>query len=217
MKKNLLLSSLLVGSIFIHTGCMNKNFNHTSQTVIEPIVPHHAEVMQNTSIETPPISIEIPAITPSTISTPSINEENLQQIQTIQGKNIAVKITNTGFEFPEYRGKTVLLQIFGKNCSYCFEEMTVINKIKEEYGTQLQIIAIQGQEPMSQSEASTLIGRYKMNYPIIEKDNASDLIVFLRDKYEWTGVLPYVLLIKDSSMQYSATDYETLKENINAL
>lgn len=206
MTNNLLLSSLLLGSVLIHTGCMKKDLNPiTNSTPIK-----ESNIEEPIAINTPSIKENTPSTTP-----PTQTIKETYQFQTIQGQNITVQVTDRGFIFPQYPGEVILLQFFGKTCKHCFEEMPTINKIRDEYGKKLKVIAIQGEDPMTPSESSSLISKFNMNYPIIEKEVAIELMYFLREKYEWIGTLPYLLLIKDDFMQSTGTSYEILKENID--
>jgi len=209
MKKNLLLSSLLLGSVCIPTGCVEKDFTPKSNNS-----PIKSSTPTPIIIHTEPVVNETPV---SVIKAPVQTEGDTYDFKSIQGEKVIVKINKTGFEFPQYAGKIVLLQFFGKKCQYCFKEMPIINKIRQKYGNKLQVIAIQSEEAMSQEEASAIIETHKMDYPIIEKEEAMDLLVFLRDKYEWLGTLPYLLLIKDNFMQSTGNSYEILTENIDDL
>ena len=218
MKKNLLLSSLLLGSVLIPTGCVTTdvnqptNTNHSTQSdrTIQPlVVSDEAPIIKESRTIIPVVPVQV---------IPTQSQGDTYQLQTIQGKTITVKVNKTGFEFPQYAGKVVLLQLFGKKCQYCFKEMPIINKIRKKYGNKLQLIAIQAEEEeMTSTEASSLIKKYNMNYPIIERKVAMDLLVFLTDKYEWMGTLPYLLLIKDDFMQSTNNSYESLIENIDDL
>ena len=219
MKKNLLLSSILLGSVLSHTGCVEKDLNQqNNNSPIKSSTPSPLTINSETLNETP-IVIKNEHLSNESLSTTqsSQTEENTYYIESIKGKKITVKINKTGFEFPEYRGKIVLLQFFGKKCKHCFHEMPIINKIRNKYGNKLQVIAIQSEEPMTQEEASSIVNTYNIDYPIIEKEQARDLIVFLRDKYEWLGNLPYLLLIKDDFMQSTRNSYEMITENIDSL
>jgi thiol-disulfide isomerase/thioredoxin len=173
----------------------------------------NSNIKEPITINIPHIKEKTPSITTSSPTKTVVKET--YQFKTIHGQNITVQITDTGFIFPQYSGKIVLLQLFGKKCKYCFEEMPIINKIRNEYGNKLQVIAIQSEEKMTPTEASSIVSQHNMNYPIIEKEVAVDLLVFLREKYEWLGTLPYLLLIKDNFMQSTGTSYEKLKENID--
>jgi len=189
---------------------------------IEPIIE---EMPIEESFNTYPSQVETQAINTPIMqeNTPSIQSSGGAgyQIQTIQGQSIAVKEQSTGLIFPQYQGKVILLQIFGKNCEFCFKEMPIIQKIQQKYRGKLQIIAIQGQERMSRSTASRLIGKYNMNYPIIERDDAGEILSYIGDNYGWTGVLPFIQIIKDGSTEATFGDggasYGELSEIIGSL
>ena len=159
---------------------------------------------------------------PSIQETPPPVSGSGYQIQTINGQSIGVIEQSTGLNFPQYQGKVILLQIFGKNCEFCFEEMPIIQKIQRNYQGKLQIIAIQGQEKMSSATASRLIRKYKMNYPIIERDEARDLLSYIGNTYSWTGVLPFMQVIKDGVTEATFADgggvsYNELSELIDSI
>ena len=152
---------------------------------------------------------------------PSIRTSSVyHQLQTVQGPIVTVGERSNGFTFPQYEGKVVLLQIFGKECQFCFEEMPIIRNLNIKYGQQLQVIAIQAQDPMSKATASNLINRFQMYYPIIERDNASELLFFMRRTYGWNGILPYILLIKNGVTEYSfkgKVSQQELDESVRSL
>jgi hypothetical protein len=54
---------------------------------------------------------------------------------------------------------------------------------------------------MSKERAFELIRQHDMNYPIIDQNEAKKILVFLRDTYNWRGMLPYILLIKNGQIE----------------
>ena len=259
MNKNFTLTSILLTSILLQTGCAPKitpiipnisNRQNDSQTYSQhtpitantttvEIEPATTYVTQNTiqyenqidpimtQEETferyPSQQIESPTIdSMSNIQeTPSPLSGSGYQVQSINGQSIGVIEQSTGLNFPQYLGKVILLQVFGKNCEYCFEELPIIHKIQSRYQNKLQVIAIQGQGKMTPSTASRLIGKYKMNYPIIERDNAIDVLSYIGSTYNWTGVLPFIQVIKDGVTEATFADggvsYNELSELIDTL
>ena len=183
MKKNLLFFSLLIIGV-IFNACIEKNM---------PIKSNQRVVTLPTPMPTP-----IPVRT----TQPSTNGE-YHQLMTVQGQLLAVQEKRTGFIFPQYRDKIILLQIFGQDCPYCFKEIPIINRIRQRYSNNLQVLAFQAQEPMTKQTAYTLIQRFQMNYPIVDKDEAKGLLYFIQKNYGWTGVLPYILIIKNGVTEYS--------------
>jgi thiol-disulfide isomerase/thioredoxin len=195
MKKTL-LSFMLILFTFSINGCMKREIiTYPQQTVPQSVIipttsidaPPPREVISNRNVITPP---------PSTAG-------NAYQLRTVQGTTIAIQERSNGFVFPQYSDKIVLLQIFGKACHYCLEEMPTIAQVQQQYGGNLQVIAVQAQDPMSQATASMLIQQHQMYYPIIDKEEAGDLLYTLQEAYGWRGILPYTLLIKDGVTEYS--------------
>jgi len=190
MNKNLLLSSLLVSSFIFYSGCMKKEFPN----VYPENSSNNNQSEEMTTIETTPI--------PTEVSSPKyIPKIKYRQMKTVQGGSITLGEHSRGFEFPEYKGKIVLLEFFGKECHYCFEEMPTISRIQNEYSDKVSVIAIQATPPMVQGEAQRLIQEHNMHYPIIDQDEAKSILIYLRDVYEWGGVLPYIMLIKDGQIE----------------
>lgn len=184
MRKTSLLFSILLFSLSTN-GCVEKNITSSSTQETGAIIA--------TSTETPPPKVIIAAS--------SAGEQHL--LQTVQGPLLTVQERSNGFVFPQYKDKVILLQIFGQDCPYCFKEMPIINSIKRKYAGNLQIIALQAQEPMSKETSSKLIQEFQMDYPIIDKEESRSLFNFIQNTYGWMGVLPYMLIIKNGVTEYS--------------
>jgi len=199
MKKTLLLTPIFLSLLLLNNGCSPQSLYPTEESV-----PPLETVINSTN-------------NPTELKSPT----NIYSLPTIQGTKITIEEYPTGFDFPQFRGKTILLEVFGKHCEYCFQELPIIHRLQREYPNRLAIIAIQAQEAMSSREASELIQTHNMHYPIIDREPASNLLVELSKKYEWTGVLPFILLIKNGVVQYAFKEghssYEELQESINEI
>ena len=212
MKKKLLLPSILLTHLLLYTACGQKQLTNIDyEQTTQPVTN------VNTSVSTPTIEYTSPSIS-STSSSNGI----VHQLPSIQGDTITIEENgNVGFSFPQFKGKIIIFEIFGKTCDYCFEEMPIIERIKKEFPSNVEIIAIQAQDRMSPSVASTIISQNNIDYPIIEGDDAKEILRFLAETYAWRGVLPYVLLIKDGTTEYTFPDggvsYEELKESVESL
>ena len=166
-----------------------------------------------------------PAIVTHTIETTSppteeVTSQYIPQIQysqmkTIQGGTITLGEHARGFEFPQYKGKIVLLELFGKDCHFCFEKMPTINKIQNLYRNKLSVISIQATPPMTQEEAQRVIQEHNMNYPIVDQDEGKSILIYLRDVYKWRGILPYIMLIKDGEIEQVFKGADTTFEDIS--
>jgi len=217
MKKKLRLSSILLSSILLYTSCAHKQILETTtqEIDIQPTQPiiNHIPSYNSTPITTQPI-------VPPSVS--SSMQGVHHQLQTIHGDPITiVENGNVGFKFPQFSGKIIIFQIFGKSCEYCVEELPIINRIKSQYGNRVEVVAIQAQDRMTPAETSNIMRQHHLNYPIIEGDDAHDLLRFLTNTYGWTGRLPYILLIKDGTTEYNFPDggvsYNELRESIENL
>jgi len=201
MKHTLPLSFLIVSTLLAYTGCTQK-----PSVQEEILIPESIDIPIHTTENTPVKEISHPQTTGTSY-----------HLRSIQGKTIDIIEGKTGFTFPQYEDKIVILEIFGKECKYCMEELPVISEIRRKYGEKVQVIAIQAEEPMSTSEYLTLKENFNMSYPIIERDVALNLLYSLRDIYGWTSVLPYVQVIKDGITQYQFPGQTSPKELKDAL
>ena len=127
----------------------------------------------------------------------------VHSLKSIQGHQIKVIEQPTGFLFPNYRGKTIILVIFGKDCPYCTDEIPILKSLKQRYRGEVEVIAIQAQERMSPHIAKNYINKHRINYPIIEGDDATELQYFIQNSYGWTGVLPFTMVIKDGITEFT--------------
>jgi len=207
MHKKVLLSSILFTSL-LSTGCTNSS-------------PLSVETQEETIIEETKTPIITEIQEPKDTQLPEATTGVSHKLPTVQGDTITIIERSTGFNFPQYEGKIVLLQIFGKNCKYCFKEMPIVNRIKDKYSNNLQVIAVQAEDRMSKAEVSELITMHNMEYPIIDRQHAGDLLIFLRDKYEWAGSLPFLLIIKDGVTERvfkeGGASYEDIEEIIEEI
>ncbi len=208
MNKNLILSSIMLSSFLLYSGCAEKEF---------PTATDNSHIDNNLPTP-PPVAVEsvdvITDVNPPH-NTPYIPDIKYSQMKTVQGGTIKVGEHARGFEFPEYKGKIVLLEFFGKECHYCFEEMPIINRIQDKYRDRVAIIGIQSTDPMKEGEAEQLIQEHNMNYPIVDQDEAKSILIYLRDVYEWHGILPYIMLIKDGQIEQVFKGTENSFENIS--
>jgi len=205
MRKKLLLPSILLSNILLYTACSQiqpTNMTHTTSNQSAVATNNHTTPMDNFS------------------STSSNGVAH--QLTSLQGETITIiENGNIGFDFPQFQGKIIIFEIFGKDCEYCLEEAPIINRIKREFSGRVEVVAIQAQGRIPPSLASTMLSQQNINYPVIEGDDAKELLRFLAETYGWTGILPYILLVKDGTTEHTFPDggvgYEELKESIENL
>lgn len=151
-------------------------------------------------------------------SRPKHNE--VHTLKSIRGKTIHIAKRPKGFAFPEYKGKVIILEMFGKDCPHCVNQIPTIEKIRHEYRGRLEVIAVQAQARMAPYVARNYINQYQIKYPIIEGEDAMNLQLSIQETFGWTGILPYTLVIQDDEVKYiraGEVAYKTLKQDISEL
>ena len=242
MQKNILSISLILLTLNT-TGCVQRTIQTTEQSIpvvqnrpLPPVEVHTRPIFENipttqqipsqreiSSYPQEPIAPTIqPSIQPTvtTHSTTHATGGETRQFRTVQGTSIAIQKRSNGFSFPQYQDKIIILQVFGKHCEYCFKEIPIIKRIQRKYAHNSKIIALQAQAPMSRGESSSLIQRFQMNYPIIDKSEAASLLLNIQNNYEWTGVLPCTLIIKNGVTEQAfkgEVSYQELDELMSSL
>ncbi len=188
MKKKLLLLLFLAIALF-STGCVPRTSPNTIQG--------------NT----------LPNRQPSTVRNSPLPTFSYHRFQTVQGPILTIGSNRTGFLFPDFKGKVILLEVFGQDCHFCIESLPSISSLHAKYRQNLQVVALQVQEQMSRGKVNSLIQQFNMDYPIIDRESASELMSVLKSNYEWTGALPFTLLIKNGVTEQVFTE-KTSKEEI---
>ena len=229
-KANTLQAFILTTTLFLNSGCFLGYFEspkveikRTPQTT--PVT--HA-ITKQPKIATPsllstPISVECTddinspcqkaPISPKELKARKITKQGeVHKLRSIQGKNILIIEGKTGFIFPKYKNKVIILQMFGKNCSHCIKEMPIMGRIYQKYRNKLEIIAVQVEDKMTSREAKRLIQKHRIKYPIIPGDDATNLQYNVQSTYGWTGVLPYTLVIKDGVTEFTYPGEVSYKE-----
>ena len=189
MKKNVLLLPLLVTTLF-QAGCVPETSSKTIQMNAPQATPPPLPTAQPI-VQTPPVVINLPPQSTFTY----------RKFKTVQGSNLTIGQSHTGFLFPKFQGKIILFEVFGQECPHCFKELPSINNLQLKYRQNLQVVALQVQEPMSRETSNRLIRQFNMDYPIIDRKSGTDLMYELKNNYEWNGILPFILLIKDGVTQ----------------
>jgi len=132
------------------------------------------------------------------VSTVYAKSTNEMALTTTDGKIIDINITQNGFEFKQYPGKTVLMNFFGPMCPPCIIEMPHLIELQKQHKDELQIIAVQVQMPMEQDEIKAFVKKNNVNYPVINLNDAWDIVSFVKANTNWGGQIPYMMMFDKS-------------------
>ncbi|CAA6826504.1 MAG: Unknown protein [uncultured Sulfurovum sp.] len=219
--------SILTTTLLLNTGCFGifggEELTPAQNTKVSQVMP--TSTVPNPSLTTiaPECSDDLNAnnsCNKGLIKTQELKPKKMvtqtggevHKLKSIQGQNITIVERSNGYLFPEFKNKIVILEMFGKNCSHCIKEMPIMHKLHQQYRNKLEIVALQVEGKMSPMQANALIRRHKITYPIISGDTATNLQYHVQKTYGWTGVLPFIMLIKDGVTEASYRGQVTYNE-----
>ena len=229
-KRVISITTLLVLAI-LNTGCINKYFYSDKENIEKRVeTKKTTEILTDISKDTSSVECidEIQpkknncdrGVIPAKKVDDVTKEDERYTFKSIRGKTIHVIKRERGYEFPQYRGKIIILEMFGKDCPHCTNQIPIIEKIRSKHRGKLEIIAIQSQDRMSKFIARDYINRYRIRYPIIEGEDAINLQRDIQETFGWTGILPYTLVIQDGIVKYinaGEVSYKDLQKDISEI
>lgn len=120
-------------------------------------------------------------------------------LTTIDGKTITVnqlKIskTETGLEFKEFKGKAVLLTLWGHRCPPCIKEIPEFISLTKKHKDDLAIVAIEAQRYPS-DKVKEFADEYDMNYNVIAGIEHNDFINYIATMAGYSRGVPLPLLL----------------------
>jgi len=131
----------------------------------------------------------------STTSTVSAEEKPLvYTLTTTNNQEITVNDTKEGLDFKEFKGKAVLLTLFGHRCPPCIREIPTFVELTTKHPNDLAIVALEAQN-YPESEVKEFQEEHKMNYNVIAGINHNDFITYISGRAGYTSGIPLPLLI----------------------
>ncbi|MBD3793598.1 MAG: TlpA family protein disulfide reductase [Campylobacterales bacterium] len=248
--KTLLSSLLLSAVALMNGGCIQKYFYEESEIIDSPTPvtttnPYNYDYQPPANYQpksvTPPsvegkIDIECSGeVAPQEskcnrgeITRDQLSGKNIQKtatgvvhsLKSIQGHQIKIVERPTGFLFPNYQGKIIILVMFGKDCPHCIQGIPVLKRIKQDYRGQVEVIAVQSQDRMDPYIARNFITQNRINYPIIEGEDATNLQYFIQSTYGWTGILPFTMVVKNGVTELTypgGVSYDEIRADMSTL
>lgn len=198
------------------TFISTKKVNYTAPTMTTAVTPIFSNIVTECSDDINAQNscqkklIGSQELTPKRVVTPIGGE--VHKLRSIQGKDVTIIERPTGYRFPQFENKVVILEMFGKNCSHCIKEMPIMNRLYRQYRNQLEIVALQVEGKMSTIQANALIKRHGITYPLISGETATNLQYHVQSTYGWTGILPFIMVIKDGVTEFTYRGQVTYKE-----
>jgi len=120
-------------------------------------------------------------------------------LTTVNDKNITVtqlniSETETGLEFKEFKGKAVLLALWGHRCPPCLKEIPEFIKITDKHKDDLAIVAIEAQLHPT-DKVKEFVKEHEMNYNVVAGIDHNDFVSYIATMAGYTEGVPLPLLI----------------------
>ncbi len=120
-------------------------------------------------------------------------------LSTVNDKNITVSQiniskTDTGLEFKEFKGKAVLLALFGHRCPPCIKEIPEFISLTKKHKDDLEIVAIESQQYPS-DKVKEFTKEHEMNYNVVAGIEHNNFIEYIAKMAGYTRGIPLPLLI----------------------
>ncbi len=115
-------------------------------------------------------------------------------LTTIDDRNLTVSETKEGLDFHEFKGKAILLTLFGHRCPPCIKEIPELIELTNKHKDDLEIIAIEAQLYPKES-VKEFVAKHKMNYNVIAGYDHNDFITYIANRAGYSKGIPLPLLI----------------------
>jgi len=134
-------------------------------------------------------------------------------LATIDNKTINITETKKGLDFKEFKGKAVLVVLFGHKCPPCIREIPEFIKLTNNHKDNLAIVALEAQNYPTE-DVKAFANKHKMNYNVIAGINYGDFISYIAKRAGYTNGIPLPLLISlDKYGEVQSVQAGQLKED----
>ena len=120
-------------------------------------------------------------------------------LTTIDDKNITINQLNfseteTGLEFKEFKGKAILLTLWGHRCPPCMKEIPEFISLTKKHKDDLEIVAIEAQGYPA-DKVKEFATNHQMNYNVVVGADYNNFINYIASMAGYSRGIPLPLLI----------------------
>ena len=153
------------------------------------------------------------------ISLFSAEKIEIFELTTLKGEKLHITTTPNGLDIKEIQGKVIFLSFFGYNCPPCRSEIPEFIKMREKYGKDLEIIAVEVQGTKEESLKS-LVKYENINYSIVPfNKEAKKFAYHTAKKADWKGAIPFIIVLDRKGevkfLQTGLIPYDSLETAFN--
>jgi len=144
-------------------------------------------------------------------------------LTTIDDKNLTISETKEGLNVHEFKGKAILLTLFGHKCPPCLKEIPEFIELTNKHKNNLEIIAIESQLYPKES-VKEFVAKHQINYNVIAGNDYNDFVSYIGNRAGYSNGIPLPLLIainKDGEVESVQTglvgksEFEQLIKDLN--
>lgn len=125
--------------------------------------------------------------------TPSFTLTTIKD-KTITINQLNISKTETGLEFKEFKGKAVILSLWGHRCPPCIKEIPEFIKLTNKHKDNIEIVAIESQRYPAK-DVKEFADDYEMNYNVVAGIDYGDFIDYIATMAGYSRGVPLPLLI----------------------
>ena len=114
--------------------------------------------------------------------------------KTITINQLKISETETGLEFKEFKGKAILLTLWGHRCPPCIKEIPEFISLTKKHKDDLEIVAIEAQR-YDANKVKEFADDYDMNYNVVAGVDHNDFIDYIATMAGYSRGVPLPLLI----------------------
>ena len=124
-----------------------------------------------------------------------LEKEQQFELTTLKGKKLHITTKPNGLHIKEIKEKVVFLSFFGYNCPPCKKEIPEFIKMREKYGKDLEIIAVEVRG-LKEKHLKSFVNIKNINYPIIPfNKEAENFAYHTAKKADWKGAIPFIIVL----------------------
>ena len=112
-------------------------------------------------------------------------------LETIDGKTLHLKEIPHGLEIKEFKGRPILLIMFGYRCPPCLREIPRLIELTKKH-KDLAIVALEVQG-LNGSGLKDFVELKKIDYNIVPGYDSMDFISYIQAKAGWGGSIPFLI------------------------
>ncbi len=143
-----------------------------------------------------------PAPNPTPAPVPVQNVRLDTTVTTINGENIRVKATDTGYILEGYEGKVVFLELYSTTCPHCIDAIPMYNSLQAKYGDRLVVLSLEA-SGVSTAALRDFAASRGITYKTAAAESSQALINYVMSNGGYQGGVPFLTVVDTNGNTYA--------------